>query len=279
MPPPPIHARDRTYSGGESAEYAHDHHQLAVALSGVLLIRNFSGTWTIPTGCAGWIPAGVRHRLEAVRTARARTLYVRREFVRRGRTECTTLQLTPLMRALIDHAGDAAAAVNDAAWRRLAAVIEDQLALQPSLPLFVPAITSALAKHVADTIARDPDDTPRTHEIAAALRVSARTVERAFANDVGMTFGEWRQRTRVCRAVALLADGGTVNEVAIESGYETTSAFITAFKRYAGTTPGRTKHVAPVTGRSSAGRSAAVARPSRSVIARAATRGRARRPR
>ena len=74
------------------------------------------------------------------------------------------------------------------------------------------------------------------------MGVSAKTIERAFVNDAKMTFGEWRQRTRICRAVELLAGGLAVKDAALEVGYETTSAFITAFKRYAGTTPGNTKN-------------------------------------
>jgi AraC-like DNA-binding protein len=245
MPSTSILARDRTYSGTKSAEYAHDLHQLVVAVQSVLLIRNFSGTWTVPTGCAGWIHAGVRHRIEAPQTARARTLYVPRDWVRGGRSPCATLQITPLMRALIDHVHETAAVDEGPASRRLAAVIRDQLSRQPALPLFVPVTTSRLARQVADLTTRDPDDTPPAHEIAAALGVSMRTIERAFVKDVEMTFGEWRQRARICRAIELLAGGHSVKDVALEVGYETPSAFVTAFTRYVGTTPGRLQRARP----------------------------------
>jgi AraC-like DNA-binding protein len=168
----------------------------------------------------------------------ARTLYLRRDVVRRGRASCATLHLTPLMRALVDHVREAAIDTGDAAGSRLADVIRDQLRRQRELPLFVPTLTTPLATRVAETIAQHPDDTPRTHDIAAAIGVSARTIERAFAANVRMTFGKWRQRTRVCRAIELLAGGMAVKDVAMEVGYETPSAFVAAFKRYVGTTPG-----------------------------------------
>ena len=107
------------------------------------------------------------------------------------------------------------------------------------MPLFVPALTSPLALRVADALAADPADTPRIRDLAAELGVSARTLERAFIADAGLAVGEWRQRMRICRSIALLAGGGTVKDVALEAGYSTPSAFVAVFKKYAGTTPGQ----------------------------------------
>jgi AraC-like DNA-binding protein len=53
------------------------------------------------------------------------------------------------------------------------------------------------------------------------------------------TFGTWRQRARLLRALQLLASGSTVTGTAIAVGYESTSAFVHAFRRALGTTPGR----------------------------------------
>jgi AraC-like DNA-binding protein len=54
-----------------------------------------------------------------------------------------------------------------------------------------------------------------------------------------MTIGEWRQRSRISRAIQLLAAGGDVKDVALEAGYATSSAFVTAFKKTVGVTPGK----------------------------------------
>jgi AraC-like DNA-binding protein len=71
--------------------------------------------------------------------------------------------------------------------------------------------------------------------------VSGRTLERTFTDGTGMTLGEWRQRWRISRAIGLLAGGGNVKDVALEVGYATPSAFVAAFKKYVGTTPGRAR--------------------------------------
>jgi AraC-like DNA-binding protein len=54
-----------------------------------------------------------------------------------------------------------------------------------------------------------------------------------------MTFGKWRQQLRLLHALRLLAAGETVTTAALEVGYDSTSAFISAFKTTLGTTPGR----------------------------------------
>jgi AraC-like DNA-binding protein len=60
-----------------------------------------------------------------------------------------------------------------------------------------------------------------------------------FRSETGLSFGAWRQRARLIRALQLLADDVSVTQTAIAVGYESTSAFVAAFRRTIGTTPGR----------------------------------------
>lgn len=232
--------RDRTYSGATQAEFAHDHHQLLIAMEGAFAVQNITGTWTVPGGGAAWVPAGMRHRLEPLPAARVRTIYLQREASRRVRSTCAVVEMTPLLQSIADHiCGAGTLRDRDAASKRLFAVLLDQLPQQRELALFVPALETTATMRVAEALAADPTDTPRIRDLAAALGLSGRTIERAFVADAGMTIGEWRQRSRVCRAIALLAGGAAVKDVALEVGYETPSAFVAAFKKYVGTTPGR----------------------------------------
>jgi AraC-like DNA-binding protein len=52
-----------------------------------------------------------------------------------------------------------------------------------------------------------------------------------------MTFSKWRQQLRLIQAMRLLAEGAKVTHAALESGYNTSSAFISMFKKTLGTTP------------------------------------------
>jgi AraC-like DNA-binding protein len=77
------------------------------------------------------------------------------------------------------------------------------------------------------------DDLARRHA------VGRRTLERLFRNETGMSFGLWRQKARLSDAVRLLAEGRSVTDAALDTGYSSVSAFIAAFKRTFGCTPGQ----------------------------------------
>lgn len=235
---------DRTYSQ-RTAEFAHDADQLAVAIAGAFSVIDSIGTWTVPPGCAAWIPARLRHSIKPLPQVRTRTLYVsggQPSRLRRVAGSCAVLKLTPLIAAIVDHVCDTPQGHDATASKHLLAVFLDQLPQQRELPLFVPGLRSPLARRVAEALEADPAGTPRIRDLAAELAVSDRTLERAFIADAGMPLGEWRQRSRVCRAIALLAEGQAVKDVALEVGYETPSAFVLAFKKFVGATPGKTLH-------------------------------------
>lgn len=184
----------------------------------------------------------MRHSLEPLTPSRVRTLYIWRAPARSIRKTCAILCATPLLRSLIDHICRLEILRDDvAAAKRLAAVLIDQIGDQSELPLFVPLLRSPLGLRVAAALHADPGDTPRIRDLAGALGVSDRTLERAFLADASMTIGEWRQRARISHAIRLLAARGNVKDVALEVGYETPSAFVTAFKRTVGTTPGKVR--------------------------------------
>ena len=75
--------------------------------------------------------------------------------------------------------------------------------------------------------------------IARDLGASRRTIEWRFHEQTGMSLGRWRQRLQLAMAIELLASGASVGETGRAVGYSSTSAFVTAFRRQLGTTPGR----------------------------------------
>ena len=57
-----------------------------------------------------------------------------------------------------------------------------------------------------------------------------------------MPFATWRRQVRLLAALERLAAGEPVGAIAYAVGYESASAFITAFTRSLGATPGRWFH-------------------------------------
>jgi AraC-like DNA-binding protein len=64
-------------------------------------------------------------------------------------------------------------------------------------------------------------------------------LERLFQKETGLTFAQWRRQLRLHAAIVRLNRGESVTSVALDAGYQNTSAFIEMFRRLVGCTPGR----------------------------------------
>ena len=60
-----------------------------------------------------------------------------------------------------------------------------------------------------------------------------------FPRETGLTLEAWRRKARLIHAVGSLASGASVTVAALDSGYGSVGAFIAAFSRHFGVTPGR----------------------------------------
>jgi AraC-like DNA-binding protein len=68
--------------------------------------------------------------------------------------------------------------------------------------------------------------------------MSDKTLMRLFQRETGLSFRGWRQRARLLASLNVLEEGGSVTNTALDCGYDSTSAFIAAFKTLFGFTPG-----------------------------------------
>ena len=79
-------------------------------------------------------------------------------------------------------------------------------------------------------------------DIAHLLNISERTVSRQFTQQTGLSFIEWLRRLRLQHSLELLLQGQSVVDVSLTVGYDSPSAFSTAFKQRIGLSP--TQYVA-----------------------------------
>ncbi|WP_328423125.1 AraC family transcriptional regulator [Micromonospora sp. NBC_00389] len=91
---------------------------------------------------------------------------------------------------------------------------------------------------MCDLLRNDPADTRTLAELGRQIGAGDRTLSRQFRTDLSMTFPQWRTQLRLYHALNLLADGDPVTTVALRCGWSSTSAFIDAFRRTFGETPG-----------------------------------------
>lgn len=216
----------------------HDRDQLVYASRGVMTVRTSAGTWVVPPHRAVWIPARVPHTITMSGTVAMRTLYLKPRLARGVPRHCCVVNVSPLLKELILHACSATALKKTIKWQQhLIRVIIDQLETIQMVPLQLPNPSDPRALRVAAFLLKNPSDRSPLTRIAKAAGASKRTLERLFREDVGMTFGKWRQQLRLMQAMRLLADGAKVTHAALESGYSTPSAFISMFRKTLGTTP------------------------------------------
>ncbi len=217
--------------------HTHDEHQLAWARSGVLVVTTEGGEWVLPPSRALWIPAGAPHLTAASGSATVlRSLYLE---PRRGTPDWPDprpVAVSPLVAALVDHLADAAL---DAPRRaRAQAVLIDSLESVPATTISVPMPRDSRALAVARALVADPTDARNLEQWGRHVGASARTLARTFVADTGIPFARWRTAVRLRAALTHLSEGEPVVTVARRVGYATPSAFVAAFVRETGLTPG-----------------------------------------
>jgi AraC-like DNA-binding protein len=224
-------------SGQWIAPHSHTHHQLAWTRSGVLSVAVADSYWVLPPTRALWLPAGVVHRTGATRDAVLCSLYLDPRRCTLDWAQPTAVGVDGLLAHLIAYL--ARADLADERRLRAEAVVLDLLHPLPALPIDVPIPVDHRVRAVADALLADPSDARGLDAHARAVGVSRRTLTRLFVRDTGLSFDRWRTHLRLRAALPLLAEGRPVSQAAHAVGYATPSAFLAAFRRTVGTTPGR----------------------------------------
>jgi AraC-like DNA-binding protein len=167
-----------------------------------------------------------------------RSLYIRPDAAPQLPTRAHAVGVSGLLRELILAATEVEQPYDlDSRDGRLMRLLLDELHALPVLPLHLPQPADARLRRICARIAEQPDDLSTLADWAAALGIDAKTIQRLFARETGMTFGQWRQQARLLHGLERLAIGDKVVDVALALGYDSPSAFAAMFKRQFGETP------------------------------------------
>jgi AraC-like DNA-binding protein len=219
---------------------AHDHTWLQVvyAESGVMAVSTDDHQWVVPPHRCLLLPPRVAHAIGIVSTTAMRTLYLRPSLARGLADTIRVMDVSPLLRELIlECVRLGALDRRNAQDRALAAVLLSRLREAPTLGVGLPLPSDARAQRVAAFVLADPGAALSLSSLAARAAASARTIERLFAEQTGLSFGRWRQQARLQHALRLLAEGDPVTTVALACGDDSPSAFSAMFRRALGANP------------------------------------------
>ncbi|WP_439386304.1 AraC family transcriptional regulator [Amycolatopsis lexingtonensis] len=216
--------------------HEHPAHQLAWSARGVVAVKSGDAGWVLPPTRALWLPAGVRHRTGALGRAALRGIYADPALSPVSWPSPRMVVVRPLLRELLEYlTGDGVA---PDARVRAEAVAFDLLEPFDVVPIAVPALTDPRARDVERLLLANPADPRTLAEFGRAVGASERTLARVFAGDCRMPFGTWRTQVRLRASLPLLAEGTPLETVAYRVGYSSASAFVAAFRRAVGVTPG-----------------------------------------
>lgn len=228
--------------------HTHASHQLVYASAGAMTVHTRGASFVVPPSRAVWVPAGVEHAIDITGAVPMRTLYLAASLWPRAPKHCKVIEVSSLLSALITttvtRGGLQRRRARDA---RLIAVLIDQLAESSSLPLQIAMPTDPRAERVARRVQAEPGARKPLHELARGTGASPRTIERLFQAELGVSFGRWQKQWRLFHGLQRLAAGGQVTSAALDAGYASVSAFISAFRQHFGVTPGsylRARHPA-----------------------------------
>lgn len=245
----PVRAKARRLAtDSEITPHSHPWAQLAWSVTGVARVTAEHSTYLVPASRAVWIPAGVGHAVTAVETAELRTLYVRAQTFAMDAgpwRDCRVLEVSALLRELVlrmDVERDGPAPPAPALLareRRLGELAIDELQRAAPVRLGIELPRDKRLRALCEAVLADPRRHARLDGWAAEAGASPRTVARLFRQQLGTSFGPWRQQVLLAHALTLAAQGRPMGVIAAELGYASASAFTAMVRRSVGAPPAR----------------------------------------
>ena len=252
----PVRAKARLMEpDSEIQPHSHPWAQVAISVSGVARITAGDITCLVPAWRAVWIPPGVEHVVTVVQAAELRTLYIHQTAQHVGPgvpvaqqaawRQHRVLEVSPLLRELVMQMdvgmdGPQAPPADVLARERLLGEVAlDELRRAAPIRLGIELPQDKRLRCLCQAVLAEPTRHCSLEAWSAATGASPRTVARLFRQELGTSFGPWRQQVLLAHALALAAQGRPMGLIAADLGYASASAFTAMVRRSVGEPPGR----------------------------------------
>lgn len=237
--PAPIVGLAQQFSSGDILQkHSHERDQVLYPLRGVIEMQTPEGRRVLPPHRALWIPRRTEHSLFSRQDTEVYAVYLSTSGRAGGSGNSNVLTVSPMLRELILEACRLP-------WSYSGTSYESQLmqflylTLDRALkePMHLPIPTDRRARTFAKSVIENRHmflDVNRACELAG---LSRRTLSRIFKRETSLTIGQWMQLYRMHEAAALLASGGSIQDISHQLGYNTASSFSVAFRSFFGISP------------------------------------------
>ena len=218
--------------------HSHPWSQLSYSCVGVMHIETDAGIFVIPPEQALWLPPGMAHQHFCKNKVSYRSLYFDPVLSEMLGNKVRPLTVDPLLKSLILEISNWPEDYEETVeTQRFLLVLLDRLAIAKSNELFMPTIQDKRLLPIIETLNQEPANKFTIEQWALKVGASSRTLNRLFNQNYGMGFSRWKQKLRILKSLELLNSNAQLVDITFELGYESTSAFITAFKKHLGCSP------------------------------------------
>ncbi|MFG1925952.1 helix-turn-helix domain-containing protein [Cryptosporangium sp. NPDC048952] len=228
--------------GIERRRHIHAHPEPVLLWSTTATLMGTVGArdWLIPPGYGLWVPGGIEHGGTVLHVGEMSIIHFDADRCPINWSEPTGVAIGPLLGEIIRH-------LHRTVPEDPSRVLSEALLFALLTPLTTHDVHVSMpadprVRAIAERLLIDPADNRELTDWADEVHASVRTLSRLFPAETGLSFAAWRTQVRIRAAIQLLAGGATVNATARAVGYGRPSAFITAFRRVTGQTPGTYTH-------------------------------------
>lgn len=235
----PVFPRATTMPEWEHVEaHTHTWGQLTYISDGVMTIFTPQGSFVIPPQQALWIPPNVAHETYCRYGGHFRSVYIDQKYQCVLGSQANSLVVDPLLKAMIleictwsdDY-------TLDDKTLRFVEVFIDRLEQAPTSDFFIPRAQDSRLHPIVSELYANPGCSLTLEQWGQTVGASSRTLNRLFHKSFDMGFSQWKQKLRALRAVEMLNAGQSQQAIAQQLGFESSSAFNTAFKKVLGVPP------------------------------------------
>lgn len=211
-------------------------HEVLWGSRGVLTVETARGVFMVPPGLGLLVPAGEEHAVLAGPRAEFRCTFFHTQLGAAPGDGPGAIAMPTVLQELLLHfeRNDA-----DLSLRRDSESVAFRMLRPRDLRVMgIVLPQDDRLRTVARGILDDPAEDCTLELWGFRVGASPRNLSRLFIRETDMTFAQWRLQARLRIALGLLLEGLPVGRVARRVGYLSVSAFVAAFRKEMGQTPG-----------------------------------------
>ncbi|ENV42874.1 MULTISPECIES: AraC family transcriptional regulator [Acinetobacter] len=217
----------------------HDHAwgEFIYAFNGIMEVKIGHIDYITPPPYGVWLPPNLQHSGLNRTDVSHGTFYIHESLCTGLPNQPGILLTSPLVTSLLQHLKLHPTNVRSEEHQRLLHVLLDQLKQAQMIGSYLPHTEHPQLRQILDYLHQNPENNSTLQHLAAMHNLTERTLARYCQKELRMSLNEWRQRLKVIKAMSMLKQQKTVENIAFDLGYANASAFIQMFKRWMGYTP------------------------------------------